>query len=132
MYISIRKGPSFVPAPSGINWYEVRRDFDKFVNQLRYRVTHSTEITLNQEILAEPPTADNINVIPNPPKKKSTTSRLYRSREKKCKSLELFIEAMENGLFNPSNIRKPRNNLNKNEKLALKEIKSWDDKVTHV
>ena len=36
MYISIRKGPSFVPAPSGINWYEVRRDFDKFVNQLLF------------------------------------------------------------------------------------------------
>ena len=26
--------------------------------------------------------------------------------------------------FNPNNIREPRNNLNKNEKLALKEIKS--------
>ena len=92
-------------------------------------MTYSTEITSNQDILAEPPTADNINVIPNPPRKKSTTSRLYRSRERRCKSLELFIEAMENDLFNPSNIRKPRNNLNKNEKLALKEIKSWDDKV---
>ena len=99
---------------------------------MRYRVTHSTEITLNQEILAEPPTADNINVIPNPPRKKSTTSTVYRSKETKCKSLELFIEAMENDLFNPSNIRKPRNNLNKNEKLALKEIKSWSDKVIRV
>ena len=35
---------------------------------------------------------------------------------------------MENDLFNPSNIRKSRNNLNKNGNLALKEIKSWDDK----
>ena len=94
-------------------------------------MTHSTEITSNQEVLAEPPTADNINVIPNPPRKKST-SRLYHSKETNCKSLELFIEAMENDLFNPSNIRKPRNNLNKNEKLALKEIKSWDDKVIRV
>ena len=39
---------------------------------------------------------------------------------------------MENGLLNPSNIRKPRNNLNKNEKSALKEIKYWDDKVIRV
>ena len=99
---------------------------------MRHRVTNSTEITSNLEILAEPPTADNINVIPNPPRKKLTTSRLYRSKETKCKSLELFIEAMENGLFNPSNIRKPRNNLNKNEKSALKEIKYWDDKVIRV
>ena len=79
------------------------------MNQLRYRVTHSTEITSNQEILAEPPTADNINVIPNPPRKKSATSRLYRSKETKCKSLELSIDAIENDLFNPSYIRKPRN-----------------------
>ena len=39
---------------------------------------------------------------------------------------------MENDFFNPRNIQKPRNNLNKNEKLALKEIKSWDDKVIRV
>ena len=39
---------------------------------------------------------------------------------------------MENDLFNPNNIRKPRNNLDKNEKLAFKEIKSQDDKVIRV
>ena len=39
---------------------------------------------------------------------------------------------MENDLFNTSNIRKPRNNLKKNGKLALKEIKSWDDKVIRI
>ena len=55
----LKKGPSFVPTPSDINSYEVRRDFDKFVNQLRYRVTHFTEITSKQE------NADNINVISN-------------------------------------------------------------------
>ena len=95
-------------------------------------MTHSTEITSNQEILAESPIADNINIIPNQPRKKSATSRLYRSKEAKCKSLELFIEAMENDLFNSSYIREPRNNLNKSEKLALKQIKSWDDKVIRV
>ena len=41
----LRNGPSFVPTPSDINRYAVRRDFDKFVNQLRYRVAHSTQIT---------------------------------------------------------------------------------------
>ena len=128
----LRKGPSFVPIPSDVNWYDVRRDFNKFINQLRYRKTHSTEITLSQEILSEPPTADNINVIPNPPRKKLTTSRLFCSKETKCKCLQLFIEAMENDLFNPNNIQKRRNNLNKNDKLALKEIKSWEDKVIHV
>ena len=48
------------------------------------------------------------------------------------KELELFIEEMEQDLFNPSNIRKTRNNLNNHEKIALKEKKSWDDKVIGV
>ena len=32
----LRKGPTFVPTSSDVSWYEVRRDFDKFVNQLNY------------------------------------------------------------------------------------------------
>ena len=39
---------------------------------------------------------------------------------------------MEDDLFNTNNIRKPRKNLFKNEKLALKEIIFWDDKIIHV
>ena len=89
-------------------------------------MTHFTEITSNQE------NADNINVTSNQPKKKSATSRLYHSKEIKCKSLETFIEVMQNDLFNPGNFQKPRHNWNKNEKLALTEIKSWDDKVIRV
>ena len=96
---------------------------------MRYRVTHSTEITSTQEIFSQPSTPGNINVISNPPRKQTTTSRLFRSKETKCKSLE----ATKNDLFNPSNnIRKPRDNLNKNEKLALKERKSWYNKVIRV
>ena len=95
-------------------------------------MTHSKEITSSQEILSETPTAGNINIIPNPPRKNLTTSKLSRSKEAKCKSAEIFIEAMKNDLSNPSYIGKPRNNLNKTEKLALKEIKSWDDKVIQV
>ena len=95
-------------------------------------MTHSTEITSTQEIFSQPLTAGNINVISNPPRKQTTTPRLFCSKETKCKSLELFIEETENDLFNPSNIRKPRDNLNKNEKLALKDRKSWYNKVIRI
>lgn len=95
-------------------------------------MTHSKEITSSQEILSETPTAGNINITPNPPRKNLTTSKLSHSKEAKCKSAEIFIEAMKNDLSNPSYTGKPRNNLNKTEKLALKEIKSWDDKVIQV
>ena len=46
-------------------------------------MTHSLELTLSQDNLSEPPTADNVNVIQNPPRKKSTTSRLFRLKETK-------------------------------------------------
>ena len=39
---------------------------------------------------------------------------------------------MENDLFNSSYIRKARNNRNKNVRLAVKETKSWGDKVVRV
>ena len=57
---------------------------------------------------------------------------LNRSKPSTNNSVELFIKSIEKELFNPNNIRKTRNNLNKEEKLALKEMKSWDDKVIHV
>ena len=47
-------------------------------------------------------------------------------------NLKSRVKSQKNYLFNPSNTQKPRNHLNKNEKLALKEIKSWDDKVIRV
>ena len=65
-------------------------------------MSHSTDISLSLEVLSEPAIADNINVIPNPPRKNSTTSGLVCSKGPKCKSLELLIEAMENDLFNPT------------------------------
>ena len=47
-------------------------------------------------------------------------------------NLKSRVKSQKNYLFNPSNTQKPRNHLNKNEKLALKDIKSWDDKVISV
>ena len=32
----LKKGPSFVPTPTDINWYEVRQDFTKFTNKIRH------------------------------------------------------------------------------------------------
>ena len=32
----LKKGPSFVPTPTDINWYEVRKDFTKLTNKIRH------------------------------------------------------------------------------------------------
>ena len=44
----------------------------------------------------------------------------------------MFLDNIEKELFNPNNIRKTQNNLKKEDKLALNEMKSWDDKVIQV
>ena len=32
----LKKGPLFVLTPTDINWYNLRQDFDSFVNKLRF------------------------------------------------------------------------------------------------
>ena len=65
-------------------------------------MNHSIEVTSNEEVLSHPPSADNINEISNPPRKTLATSRLFRSKKKQ--NAKAFIEAVENDLFNPTNI----------------------------
>ena len=57
---------------------------------------------------------------------------LYRSKPSTNNTVESFINGIEKERFNSNNIGKIRNNLNKEEKQALKEMKSWDDKVIRV
>ena len=35
----LREGPSFIPNPTDINWLNLKRDSDNFVNKLRYTAT---------------------------------------------------------------------------------------------
>ena len=67
-----------------------------------------------------------------PKKSESNVVPLYRTKETKYKSLETFTENMEKELFNPKNVKIARSNLRKNEKKALKEIKSWGEKVVSI
>ena len=109
--ILFMKGPSFVPTPSDVNWYEMRKDFDKFANQLRFKAKNTLEANSNNT------TNDNINIGLNTPKKpESETAPLYRTKETKYKSLETFIENMEKDLFDPGNVKITRSRLSKDEK----------------
>ena len=38
----LRKGPSFVPNPTDINWQNLKRDFDNFVNKHRHHASETT------------------------------------------------------------------------------------------
>ena len=122
-----RKGPSFVPTGSDVNWYEMRKKFDKFVNQLCFEARNILES--NADTTNDVTMNAGINASKKP---ESNTAPLYRTRETKYKSLETFIENMEKELFNPKNVIIARSTLSKDEKKALKKIKSWDDKLVRV
>ena len=105
----------------------MRKDSDKFVNQLHFKARNIIEPNANT--MNDVTTNTGINATKKP---ESNIAPLYRTRETKYKSLETFIENMEKELFNPKNVKIARSNLSKDEKKALKEIKSWDDKVGRV
>ena len=39
----LKKGPSFVPTPTDINWCNLRQDLDSFVNKLCFQVVKTEE-----------------------------------------------------------------------------------------
>ena len=54
----LAKGPSFIPTPNDVDWLNIRKDLDSFINQLRYFANNAfqegqevevAEIAPNQE-----------------------------------------------------------------------------------
>ena len=83
---------------------DLRKDFDKFVNQLRYefkkqRTQHQEQgISANNEpqsLQYQISNKDENNNLPPPPVKTSKFARLYRSKETDNKSVEVFIKKIE-------------------------------------
>ena len=137
----LAKGPTFVSTPTSVNWLDLRKDFDTFVNQLRYgfkeqRTQHQEQgSSANNDLQSlqhQISNKDENNNLPPPPVKTNKFEPLYRSKETDNKSLEMFIEKIEKDLFNPENVKKVRHNLSKDEKAALKDIRYWDKNVASV
>ena len=127
-----------------INWYDVRKDFTKFVSKIRHFADVSDQPVQQQQqqlellflhcFYPENIVSTSINVFPlgKTHPVSSDREQLYKSKQSNNNSLELFIDNIEKEIFNQQNIRKTRNNFHKDEKVALKEIKSWKDKVIRV
>ena len=111
----LAKGPTFVPTPTSVNWLDLRKDFDKFVNQWRYefkkqRTQHQEQgISGNNELQSAPHQTNNKDEENNfPPQlvKTNNFAPLYRSNETDNKNLENFIAKIEKDLFNPEMLKK--------------------------
>ena len=93
----------FVPNSTDINWQNLKRDFDNFVNKLRHHVSETT---------TEVPASNNehldsrmISQFGNPPPSKSCSHVNYRKDKTNINSLETFIELVENDIFKPDTYR---------------------------
>ena len=113
------------------NWSDARKDFIKFANEIRHFADVSDQPVQRQQHIS---INISINIFPpgKPPPVSSDSKQLYKSKQSNSNNLELFIDIIEKEIFSPKSIRKTHDNLNIDEKAALKEIKSWVDKLIRV
>ena len=57
---------------------------------------------------------------------------MYKSKPTSNKNLELFIENLLKDLVNPKNVKKFRHNITREEQVALKEIRNWDNQIIRI
>ena len=80
----LRKGPSFIPNPTDINWFNLKRDFDNFVNKLRYMATkQDDENQKNTDPLSDSSTSG----LGNPPPIQEQPNINYRKEKTSINSL---------------------------------------------
>jgi len=105
----LRKGPSFCPTPKDINWQSVYDDLEIFEARLR---TAAFFMDTNPD--DDLPTPSHLPRVPKEKKWRPPTSRYPE--------LELFLANVRRDLINPENIKQPRDNLSRKERVALKEL----------
>ena len=115
------KSPNFVPTSYDINCYALKQDFDNFVNKLRSHYLNATSTVTGT-------TNNNKQALDEPPPKKVEKKSNFRVKTTSLHNLESFIEKIEHIIFRPLNHNKDVfHNITKNERTALKEIKTWND-----
>ena len=120
----LRKGPSFKPTPAYINWYSLRRDFDSFVNKLRYRVSKPAETNSINVNHTKNISNSLVRQLGNPPIGAKSSNVNFRKEKTNISSLEAFIELVGKDLFKPSNYNKIKGNITTEERKALKTIQN--------
>ena len=127
----------------------MRKDFDKFKNQLRYQLKHTNQQSSTFRSELQPHRSSNDAQVPEsntnmqekflppppppppPPKRIDNNTPMYYSKETYNKGLEMFIKKVEKELFDPENVKNVKN-LTRAERNALTEIKKWNNNTVRV
>ena len=67
-----------------------------------------------------------------PKTKTNKIGAMHKSKPTSNKNLELFIENLGKDLINPKNIKKFRRIIAREEQIALKEIRNWDEQTIRI
>ena len=115
----LTKGPAFCPTPKDVNWQKVIDDLDKFERRIRLAFFHHGRNPDENPRKVD----DRLPAIP------SATNWM----PPKCSSpeVEVFINNVRKDILEPQNLRTVKDNLTKDERLALRNLKS-SDKVIRI
>ena len=109
------RGPAFCPAPKDVNWQKTIDDLDKFERRIRLAVFHHGKDSdeSNQTVDERLPSIPSTNNW-MPPKSSFP-------------EVELFLNNVKKDILEPKNLRRAKDNLTKEERLALSKLKSSDN-----
>ena len=113
-----------ISTPTDINQYSLRRDFDSFVNKLRYRVSKPAETNSINVNHTKNTSNSLVRQLGNPPIGAKSSKVNFRKEKTNISSLEAFIDLVGKDLFEPSNYNKIKGNITTEERKALKTIQN--------
>ena len=103
------KGPSLIPTQNDVNWLNIWKELDSFINQLRCFANNAFQKGKEVEVAEIAPNQEQERADPKipgdlPKTKKNKIGAMYKSKPTSNKNLELFIENLEKDLINPKNV----------------------------
>ena len=111
----LTKGPAFCPTPKDVNWQKTIDDMDNFQRRIRLAVFHH----------GRSPDDNNHTADERLPTTSSTSN--WMPPKSSFPEVELFLNNVKKDIFEPNNLRRAKDNLTREERLALGKLESSDN-----
>ena len=113
----LKKGPAFCPVPKDVNWQKVTDDIDKFERRIRLAVFfHGRNAEDNTRMVD-----DRFPAIPS--------ASQWLPPKSSFLEVEVFLNNVKNDILKPANLRTTKDNLTREERLALRSLKSSENVI---